>query len=342
MSSFPSHALLHLCQRCCAAVLACALFVPLQASGQNAEIPGELQSLTSERQMLTNELQQYEKTLEILQTDGTPPEQSSNPAIQKLAQEMVNIKQRLIAITEREVTLLQEQIIAAKTTGSKATAIASAEPKPDAIESKPLRAHGSEDTLAQEAENVRRLHGLLAGYYTELQESARTLPTAEEIARREAAQQDAKQLAKIPFSADKVRLNGAEGSTALTLITQRLMDSSIPESRRDIAPICVIKTRLYGSLVGSETRSLTPVGKNHFVAKVRLQPGDTTLNILASQWKLRLPHNVNASDFLITLYRPPGGTPELHIFSIDDLLAEEKPHIPAWLPDDLKLKARAG
>ena len=164
MSSFPSHALLHLCQRCCAAVLACALFVPLQASGQNAEIPGELQSLTSERQMLTNELQQYETTLEILQTDGTPPEQSSNPAIQKLAQEMVNIKQRLIAITEREVTLLQEQIIAAKTTGSEATAIASAEPKPDAIESKPLRAHGSEDTLAQEAENVRRLHGLLAGY----------------------------------------------------------------------------------------------------------------------------------------------------------------------------------
>ena len=342
MSSFPSHALLNLCQRCCVAALACAMFVSLQASGQSVEIPGELQSLTSERQMLTNELQQYEKTLEILQTDSTPPEQSSNPAVQKLAQEMVNIKQRLIAITEREVTLLQEQIILAKTSASNATASNSAQASSDAIESKPLRTHGSDDTLAQEAENVKRLHGLLAGYYTELQESAHTLPTAEEIARREAAQQDAEKMAKIPFSADKVRLSGAEGSTALTLISQRLMDSSIPESRRDIAPICVIKTRLYGSLVGSETRSLTPVGKNHFVAKVRLQPGDTTLNILASQWELRLPHNVSASDFLITLYRPSGGTPELHIFSIDELLAEEKPYIPAWLPDDLKLKARAG
>jgi len=342
MSSFPNHALDKLWQRCCTAALACALLVSLQASGQTTAISGELQSLTSERQMLTNELNQYQKTLDILQTDGTPPGQSSNPAVKKLAQEMVNIKQRLIAITEREVTLLQEQIIAAKTTASNEPAVNPEDAAPKAIESKPLRSHSSDHTLAQEAENVKRLHGLLAGYYTELQEAARTLPTAEEIARREAAQQDAEKLAKIPFSADKVRLNGSEGSTALTLITQRLMDSSIPESRRDIAPICVIKTRLYGSLVGSETRSLKPVGKNHFIARVRLQPGDTTLNILDYQWELRLPQNVSASDFLITLYRPPGGTPELHIFSVDDLLAEEQPHIPAWLPDDVKLQARAG
>jgi hypothetical protein len=331
-------------QLCCTAALACALlFLPPPPNAQATT----LQALTTERQMLSHELEQYQKTLDILQTDGTPPEQSSNPAVKKLAQEMVSIRERLIAITEQEVTLLQEQIIDAK-------AVNIAPPSPraepavaetaalEAIESKPLRTHSADYTLEQEAENVERLHSLLSGYYTELQESARILPTAEEISRREAAQRDARKLSKIPFSVDKVRLNGSEGSTALTQITQRLMDSSVPESRRDIAPICSIKTRLFGSLVGSETRSLKPVGKNHYVARIRLQPGDTTLSIQDQRWQVRVPQNLNARDFLVTLYRPPGAAPELHVFAIDDLLAEERPHIPAWLPDELKINSRAG
>jgi hypothetical protein len=325
-------------QPCCAATLACVLlFLPPLAVAQ----AGALEALTTERQMLTRELEQYQKTLDILQTDGTPPEQSSNPAVKKLAQEMVSIRERLIAITEQEVTLLQEQIIAAKTVSTAPPP--GAEPViTEAIESKPLRTHTADYTLEQEAENVERLHALLLGYYTELQESARTLPTAEEVSRREAAQREAEKLARIPFSADKVRLNGSEGSTALTQITQRLMDPSVPESRRDIAPICSIRTRLFGSLVGSESRSLKPVGKNHYVAKIRLQPGDTTLRIEEHRWEVRVPQNLNASDFLITLYRPPGSIPELHVFAIDDLLAEDQPHIPAWLPDELKIKPRAG
>ena len=120
------------------------------------------------------------------------------------------------------------------------------------------------------------------------------------------------------------------------------MDPGVPESRRDIAPICSIRTHLFGSLVGSESRSLKPVGKNHYVAKIRLQPGDTTLTIQEHRWEVRVPQNLNASDFLITLYRPPGSAPELHVFAIDELLAEEQPHIPAWLPDELKIKPRAG
>jgi hypothetical protein len=328
-------------QLSCTAMLACALsllLLPPPAAAQATD----LEALTTERQMLTRELEQYQKTLDILQPDGTPPEQSSNPAVKILTQEMVSIRERLIAITEREVILLQEQIIVA-TTENPAPPPAGAEPvTAEAIESKPLRTHTADYTLEQEAQDVARLHSLLSGYYTELQESARTLPTTEEISRREEAQRDAQKLDRIPFSADKVRLNGSEGSTALSQITQRLMDASVPESRRDIAPICSIRTHLFGSLVSSESRSLKPVGKNHYVAKIRLQPGDTTLRILEHRWEVRVPQNLNASDFLITLYRPPGNAPELHIFAIDDLLAEEQPHIPAWLPDELNVKPRAG
>jgi hypothetical protein len=334
---------------CCKVLLlSVALLSPL-ASGQTEEIPVALEALTAERQMLTRELDQYRKTLEVLQTDGTPAEQSSNPAVRKLAQEMVSLRVQLIAITEREVTLLQERIIAAKIASDVGVApqdaVAMTNPLPEvgeAIESKPLRLHSVSYSLEQEAENVERLHRLLAGYYAELQESAKTLPTAEEITRRETAQRDVETLSKIPFSADKVRLNGSEGSTALTQITQRLMDPTVAESRRDIAPICSIKTRLFGSLIGSENRSLKPVGKNHYVARVRLQPGDTTLSILKNSWEVRLPQDASAGDFLITLYRPPGSPLELHVFALDDLLAERNPHIPAWLPDELQIQKRAG
>ena len=153
---------------------------------------------------------------------------------------------------------------------------------------------------------------------------------------------DAEKISRIPFSVDKIRLNGAEGSTALSEITRRLTDPNIPESRRDVAPICGIRTQLFGSLIASERRSLKPVGKNNYVAQIRLQPGDTTLRIKEDRWEIQLPQNVNAGDFLITLYIPPDSPPQLHLFAIDDLLAEQDPHIPAWLPDDIKLKSRSG
>jgi hypothetical protein len=321
--------------------LACALlFAPL-ASAQGAVSNAELQALTAEREILTRELDQYERTLKILQPEGSPAEQSSNPAVRKLALEVVGIKERLIAVTEREVTLLQEQISRARQLAT-ATAPESATAQGGAMESKPLRTYNPEYSLDQEAENVERLHLLLANYYAELQEAAQTLPSSEELAARAAAQLDADKLARIPFSADKVRLSGAEGSTALTQITRRLTDPNIPESRRDIAPICGVKTRLFGKLIASENRSLKPVGKNNFIARLRLQPGDTTLRINDERWEVRLPQDVSAAEFLVTLYRPPGGMVELHVFAIKDLLAEDAPHIPAWLPQDLELKYRAG
>jgi hypothetical protein len=236
----------------------------------------------------------------------------------------VEIKQRLIAVTEQEVTLLQQQVVDARTKaragsqedvdGESSPALAEAAPRPDeAIESKPLRTIDVNDTQAREAQTVERLHELLERYYADLQESATILPTAEEIALRELAQRDADTLERIPFSVDKVRLSGEEASTSLASITRRLMDPTIPESRRDIAPICTIKTRLFDTLVGSESRSLRPVGKNHYIARVKLQPGDTTISIQSDQWELRLPQHTSTRDFLITLYRPVEGAPELHV-----------------------------
>jgi hypothetical protein len=210
------------------------------------------------------------------------------------------------------------------------------------IESKPLRVDTPVHSAASEQEQVKRLHTLLADYYAQSQEAARTLPSDEELAARTAARADAEKLAQIPFSVDKIRLNGAEGSTALSLITRRLTDPNIPESRRDIAPICGVRTELFGNLIASEQRSLLPVGKNNYVARIRLQPGQTTLRIKQNRWEIQLPQHMNAGDFLITYYTPPDNPPELHLFSIEELMAEQDPHVPAWLPQDIDLKSRAG
>lgn len=320
------------------AALACALVAPL--AGSQGE---ELSALTEERQALTTELEQYRKTLDILHKEESPAEQSSNPAVRTLAAEAARISERLVAIARQEVILLQHQISAASAVeqASPVTTVPASAVR-EAVESKPLRTLEEKDALSREAGEVKRLQGLLNNYYVEKRESARTMPSDEEMARREAARVDAQKLAKIPFSVDKVRLNGAEGSTALGQITERLSDPAVAETRRDIAPICSIKTYLYGALVGSDNRSLTPVGKNHFVARIRLQPGDTTLRIRDHRWEVRLPQNVSALDFLVTFYSPPGSLPELHIFSVDDLMAQEDPHIPAWLPDDFNISSGAG
>jgi len=327
-------------------LLSVAMVCGVPANGQAADTTVSLQRLTEERETLTAELEQYRKTLDQLHTDGTPPEQSANPAVRSLAQKAAELKERLIGITEQEVTLLQKEIVATQNgeqAPGAATSVGEPEPDPEtALESKPLRSLESGDAVEEEAETVSRLHGLLENYYTELQESAAVLPSPEEIAAREEAQRDAASLKRIPFNVDKVRLSGTEGSMALAQITRRLMDPMIPESRRDIAPICLIKTRLFDTLVSSENRSLTPVGKNHYIARVRIQPGDTTLTIMSKQWELSLPQHVNARDYLVTLYQPVEGEPELHVFAVEDLLAVQDAHIPAWLPQELKIPRRPG
>ncbi len=337
------------CRRSVLLVILCALFTCGPVNAKPTETVRALQLLTDQRLMLTAELDQFRETLEMVHHDDTPPEQSPNSAVRTLAIGAVDIKQRLIEITEQEVVLLQQQIITTKNKirDAQALSVTSASPSADnpADDTTEISAASLDEighTLEQEADNVDRLHKLLENYYLELEESSRILPTDEELAQREVAQRDAESLSKIPFSVDKVRLSGSEASKALAHISQRLVDPRIPESRRDIAPICTIKTRLLNTLVSVENRSLKPVGKNHFISKVRLQPGETTISILSDQWNVSLPEHASARDFIITLYRPVDGTPELHVFAVDDLLTEDKPHIPAWLPKELDIKTQAG
>jgi len=219
---------------------------------------------------------------------------------------------------------------------SGAGACLAAEPPEQAIETKPLPAPTPDYSAEAEAERVNRLQLMLRSHYREKNRAtAESESGPAETAAREAARRDAANLAKIPFSASKVRLSGSEGSTALAQITERLYDPTIPENRRDVAPVCSIKTRLDGTLVASERRSLWPVGKNNYVAKLRLQPGTTTLGMQGYAWEIILPEDLHSREYLVTVYKPPGVKPELHVFSIADLLALDEPHIPAWLPEQL-------
>ena len=198
------------------------------------------------------------------------------------------------------------------------------------------------DTLTMEELEVRRLHQLLENHALGRDDTEPSGPSEEDIAQREMAQRDAERQANIPYSIEKVRLNGPEGSTAMAHITRRLRNPVIPESRRDSPPICIIKTRLFDTLVGSENRSLKPVGKNHYIATVQLQAGETSLSIKSQTWELQLPENAETREFIITFYRPPGSSQELHVFAIDDLLNTESLHIPDWLPAEIQDKLKPG
>lgn len=319
-----------------AALLCLALsYLAVPTLAQEPEQSVELRALATERELITRELTQVQKTIALLQ-GSVRPNGSGSTVVQQLSADAVELKQRLIELSQREIALLEVGVL-----NIAAEAIA-AEPSDEAaIESKPIRTQTPDYSREAEAARVAQLHRLLRDYYVEEEESRQTLPTKEELAQREKSQRDAAQLSKIPFNANKVRLSGAEGSTALAQISERLSNPDIPESRRDTAPLCSIKTHLFGNLITSERRSLTQVGKHHYVTRIQLQPGDTTVRIQGFQWQVNLPEDINTIAYLITLYKPPGATPEFHIFSVDDLLAEEKPHIPAWLPEQLGL-ASAG
>ena len=301
----------------------------LPAAAQDA---AALRALALERDLLEAELEQLQQTVELLgKTQG-----DGSAAVQRLEEDIQQLKQQLIAVSERQIALLQSDLEQAE----REDAAAQLPPQPTVLESKPLPANPNY-TADVETRQVARLHQLLQQHRAAEETTRQMEPTAEELALREAAGRDAARLARIPFSAHKVRLSGAEGSTALAQISARLMDSSLPESRRDNAPIASIRTYLFGTLIASESRSLQPVGKYHYVAKLRLQPGDTTVRMQGHRWEINLPDDINTGEYLLTLYKPPGQRPEFHIFSVAELLATEDAHVPDWLPRELGL-SRAG
>ena len=326
--------------------LSCALLVPGSLAAQTIspddEFAAILQQLAEEKRLLTSELEQFQKTLALLQSSNTPRSDDSNPVVRSLTAEAAILKERLITLTEKEVSLLQRQLSDYQSEPTPTLAVAEQAQRAQAMESKPLHMQKTLYHEKQEADSVGRLHGLLDHYYSELEEAPNVFPTETEVEDRKNAQIEADALQRIPYSASKVRLTGAEASASLASISQRLMDNRIPESRRDISPIFAIRTHLFDTLIVSENKSLTPLGKNHYIARLRIQPGDTTLTIFSDEWTLRLPQHANARDFLITLHKPLGGEPELHVFAVDDLLDLENAHLPAWLPDELDIPKNAG
>lgn len=333
--------------------LLCLLILSAQMIAAHADTnPTPLETLTQQRQALLDELSQYEKTLELLHRDTTRPEQSKDPAVVKLVKEATRVKKQLVEIAAQEVTLLQQRMQAANEARladgdtiagrEDEEMIAQLAARTDVLESKPRRSMNPQSSLDQDAQDVERLHLLLEDYFTQLQKTANAMHHAETAEERELTQAALARLQNVPFSADKVHLNGAEGSTALIHMTKRLMNPAINDSRRDDALICSIKTYLFDTLVSSEKRSLRAVGKHNFIARLTIQPGDSTLSIGGERWEVSLPEQTTATDYVLTFHRPPGRDAELHIFAVDELLAVENPHLPTWLPEEMELQPISG
>ena len=210
--------------------------------------------------------------------------------------------------------------------------------QPQGMESKPLAPATPDYSLEAEQAQVSRLQDMLRTYQSEAAEAAHTQPTSAEVTAREQASEDAARLARIPFNPNKVRLSGVEGSLALAEISRRLSDPSLPESRRDNTLICSLRTYLFDNLIAGEKRSLHAVGKHHYVLKQQLQPGNTTVRIAGHSWEVHIPEDGHSQEYLITLYKPPGSPPQLHVFPVAELVAADNPHIPAWLPDEYRLQ----
>ena len=297
-------------------LLAALLCLAPAIGASEAEPSLALQALTAERELLTSELSQIKKTIALLEGSASPGATSSSAAVKRLNAEAVALKQQLIELSQQEIALLEAEVSAADAPGL--------EPEP-VIESKPLRTRTPDYSEEAEAARVAQLHRLLKDYYVEEERSRQIEPTEKELEQRDAANRDAVRLARIPFNANKVRLSGAEGSTALAQISQRLANPDIPESRRDTAPLCSFKTHLFGNLIASERRSLTPVGKHHYVSRIELQPGDTTVRMQGYRWQINLQYFTTMNNII---GREPGEIPRL-IWSHSTTLREPCPSSPS-------------
>jgi hypothetical protein len=287
-----------------------------------AGVDDELAALTRQRESLGFELEQYQRTIEVLRA---APGASAEATISRLTTAVLDIKRRLIEITTAEVALLERQIAS--------TAEAARESERQAGGA----GTASEPTLAQERERVARLLQLIATYYADLEELNRSMPAQAQIdsRRRALASLDEERGSRAAIAG--VMLDGEAGSEALAQITRRLNDPRLPESRRAGAPICGVRTYMYGTLIASENHGLLPVGKRHYVDRIRLQPGKTTLRINQHSWPASLPVDSSPADYLLTLHLPLTGEPELHLIDIADLLDTPRAHIPEWLPAEVGL-----
>lgn len=304
----------------CRALTALCFLLPF-AVGLAQAAPGTLRSLALEQDLVEAELAQLRQTVALLRASQGP----DSVAVQRLQDDIRALKQQLIDVSRRQIALLESDL-EPPSADERASA---AQPGPQVLESKPLPTTPSPRS---EQAQVARLQALLLQHHSEASAAQQVAPSAEELEQRNTASRDAVRLARIPFNANKVRLSGPEGSSALAQISARLADPDLPESRRDSAPVVSVKTHLFGTLIASENRALHPVGKYHYIARQRLQPGTTTVRMQGYHWEVALPEDLHTREYLLALYKPPGAAPTLHVFAIDEWLAADDAHIPAWLP----------
>ena len=164
-------------------VLGLALLLAPCSWSQTTAIDHELNSLREVRALLTEDLGQYERTLGLLLPEGTLSADSDNPAVKNLSAETKRIRERLISITERELALIEKQTIAI--IGG---------PDAGAADKSPTNSSSTRQSSV-ESKDISRLLALLNQYHHDRLESLKRQPTAEELARREAARQDAASLA---------------------------------------------------------------------------------------------------------------------------------------------------
>lgn len=179
---------------------------------------------------------------------------------------------------------------------------------------------------------------MLQAFYSVQEQSAQNLLSRQEKEARQRASQEATALSANTYDSGKVRLSGAEGNLVLAEFSRRLYDPELPDPRRDIPPVCSIRTWLFDNLIAGEQRSFQPVGKYHYLLKEQLQPGQTTVRVSGHSFLIDIPEESHSQAYLLTLYKPPGQQPQLHAFPVAELIAVSEAHIPPWLPDELELR----
>lgn len=318
------------------ALAVCLLLAALPGAADDGARAGDsagMAALAERRADLTRDLEQLERTIEILHRGEGPPRAGDNPRLDELMRESQRLRQEILAVTERELALLESQLDAAPATNTRPGA---AEPPGNADGTESGRENGDAGASAG-GEAVRRLQDMIASYYSELRDIEEHAPAPGELAAREAGLASTRELSSQPIDPDQLLLSGEEGGALLRRMSERLADAGIPESRRDVAPICSIRTRRFGDLIASDNRSLLPVGKNQYVARVRLLSGLTTLRVHDVEWRLKRPDRANAAEFLVTYSAPPEAPSELHLTPVGELRTAAGEHLPAWLPPELQL-----
>ena len=265
-------------------------------------LAAELNALREQQQLLEREIEQYEKSIALLRGSGTEGDDRS-PALRALRDQLKRSRQDLMLLGEQEAVLLQ-QLSPANTAASAAAA--------------------AEDKDDPNAEEVARLKSLLNRYY-----AVEALAAAQT---ESDTQQDLAQgSTEGGYPADKVRLSGPEGVSAIQDITARLEKEIMAGQRREVDIIFHIEVRREGELMSSSSHSLKSLGKSQFVTKVSLRGGTARVTVRKDTWTVELSGD-DASDYLITLNKPRSGTPELHFIPVEELKATHWTELPPWLP----------